>query len=47
MYGRVGIELTAFFVFTLNVRAELIKMVSMHSIVLSPCGLWRYNCIVW
>ena len=33
MCGRVEIELTAFFVFTLNVIAALIKLAFMHSTV--------------
>ena len=45
MYGRVETELTALFVFALNVSAALINMAFMHSTVLSH-GHLKYNCIV-
>jgi hypothetical protein len=36
--GRVGIELTAFFVFALHLRAALIKVVSIHTTIF--VSLW-------
>lgn len=46
MCGRVETELTAFFVFALNVSVALINMAFMHSTVLSH-GRLRYHCLVW